>query len=254
MYYFLLLLLVGCGMEFSPWDAKAPNNDLTAKHLGMLGGGISGKPFTVAIMGDPQAVPEAFNNTVSVVNQRKDVDFSLIAGDITDRGMRREYVFVDNVIKRALKPVLTVVGNHDGLNNGDALYKQMFGPLDYSFVYNGITFVMWNNNAYEWSVNLGWLEQTILNAPSKVVVVSHQAPYSLAMTPTEEATWKRIRKSPKMIASIHGHSHAYNFFKEDGLPVYTVDRVEQSHFGLVKFDGNKVSFSNCDVLCEEISK
>lgn len=251
----LALALVGCGpMEFSPWETNVSDRDLTEKHLLKLGDGGDFKPFTVGILGDSQAVVAEFQNARDVVNLREEVAFSLLAGDITDRGMAREFKFVGEILGGFVKPILTVVGNHDGLNNGDALYKKMFGPLDYTFKYRGITFVMWNNNAYEWDVNLGWLEKAVNGAPGRVVVVSHQPPYSLAMSDDQEVAWAKIRKSPKLIASVHGHHHSFNFFKEEGLPVYTVDRVEESHHGLMRIYEDRVEFFNCSVECVPVEE
>lgn len=262
MYYLKLALssalvfLSSCGrMELSPWDHSVSETDLTEKHLLRLGvGSDSLKPFTVALLGDPQAVLAEFESARNLVNLRSEVSFSLIAGDITDRGMSREFKFVGDIIGGFVKPVLTVVGNHDGLNNGDKIYKRMFGPLDYSFTYNGITFVMWNNNAYEWDVNLQWLSDTVNGSKGKVVVISHQPPYSMAMTPEQEDIWEKIRRSPKMLASVHGHHHSFNYFEEMGLPVYTVDRVEKSHYGLMKIAENGISFYNCNTKCLEVTK
>jgi Icc protein len=249
----VLLFLLSCGpMEFSPWDSTPPNTDLTEKHLLRLGKGGAFKPFTVAILGDPQARPAAFRDTRDVVNMRTDVSFSLVAGDITDRGMAREYKFVNEVLSGFIKPVLTVVGNHDGLNNGSALYQKMFGSLDYTFIYNEVTFVMWNDNGYEWDVSMEWLDNAIKSAPGKVVVVSHQSPYSGALTSEQEVIWERIRKSPKLIGSVHGHYHHFEFHKENGLPIYIVDRVEESHHGLMRIEKDRVEFFNCSVECVKV--
>ncbi len=248
----LLLLLGGCGQpEYSPWQSNPPETDLTAKHLGWLDS-TNGefKPFKVALVGDPQAVIGDLHNVGEVINARSDIDFTLVAGDITDRGLRTEFVWVTNVIKEFDRPVLTVVGNHDGLANGPKLYSEVFGPLNYSFIYKDIKFIMWNNNAYEWNVDMDWLESEV-NSFDKVVVVSHQPPGETAYKFDEER-WAKIRESPNMIASLHGHVHHYAFKREGDLPIYTVDRVMNSHYGTITFDYDGIKFENCDSTCREV--
>lgn len=245
------LLLASCGTEFSPWQNEAPATDLTYKHLQRLE--HKSGPFTVAITGDSQAVYGDFAKAMSNVNSRSDVDFTLLAGDITDRGLLKEFKLAVDIIQRASKPVLTVVGNHDGLSYGKELYRDTFGDLNYTFDYDGYRFVAWNNNAYEWDVDVGWLEEQVASH-DKVVVFSHQPPDQHSLSPEIAARWSNIRKSPNLKASVHGHTHGHNFFMEGTLPVYTVARVLGGSYGLMKFDDDKISFFDCQSVCAEVGK
>lgn len=250
----LILSISGCGgpMQYSPWQSNPPNNDLTAKHLNELSKADTGvyEEFKIAILGDPQAVIGHLDRAASVINSRGDIDFTVIVGDITDRGMQQEFIWINDVLSKFNKPILTVVGNHDGLNNGKKLYAEMFGPFNYSFIYKDVKFVMWNNNAYEWSVDVEWLAREV-ESHHRVVVLSHQPPGDGALSSAQEQRWKEIRQHPNLIASIHGHVHHYNFRQEDALPIYTVDRVTGSHYGTVTF-GEELRFHNCAPVCEEV--
>jgi calcineurin-like phosphoesterase family protein len=93
---------------------------------------------------------------------------------------------------------------------------------------------MWNNNHYEWNIDLNWLEQEAQYHPS--VVLSHQPPYSGTLTEEQENRWYKIRHSSGVVASIHGHMHKFNHTYEDGLPIFTVERVENSAYGIGTFD------------------
>lgn len=253
-WIYLCLVLCGCGnIEYSPWQSNPPNDNLTAKHLARLAAqeNISDKSFKVAIVGDPQAVVGSLDKAVGIINARDDIDFTLLVGDLTDRGMMQEFVWIDRVVAKLEKPILTVVGNHDGLNNGKKIYEHMFGPFDYSFVYQDVKFVMWNNNAYEWRVNMDWLEQEV-NSYHRIIIVAHQPPGDGALTNEEERRWKDIRRSPNVIASIHGHVHRFDFQKEEGLPIYTVDRVLDAHYGVLSVADDKLIFENCSPICKAV--
>jgi len=146
---------------------------------------------------------------------------------ITDRGLSQEWIWLSEIIARTNKPVLTVVGNHDGLTKGKKIYPRMFGEYNYSFIFNRIKFIMWNNNKYEWgSPDFKWLRSE-LEADVKSVVVSHQPPYSGTLNSEEEALWLELRGASNYVLSLHGHVHNYKYRFEQSTQtgIYTVDRV-----------------------------
>lgn len=246
----LFTLLCGCGApQYSPWQSNPPSYDLTAKHLGWLATQDAGQEvFTLAVIGDPQAVVGSLDRAIEIINYRSDVDFTVIVGDLTDRGLLQEFIWVDRTIAKSQKPVLTIVGNHDGLSNGKKLYQQMFGPVNYTFFYKDVKFVMWNNNGYEWQVDVDWLDNEV-RSYHRVIVIAHQPPRDGALSEDQERQWERIRQYPNLIASIHGHVHRFDFKKEGSLPIYTVDRVTNAHYGTVSVSKDQVVFENCFPVC-----
>lgn len=238
-------------MEYSPWISTPPDTDLTAKNLAKLQSRVDQNPLKVAVVGDPQVAIEHLDNLGEIFNQRSDIDFVLIAGDLTDRGLQREFQWLVDVLKKYNKPVLTVVGNHDLLSNGRRLYKQTFGPLNYSFIYKDVKFIMWDNNPYESNVDFDWLEQQA-NQHTSTVVVSHQPPFSGSLSASQEARWKKIRENTSVIASLHGHVHKHSFTMEDNLPIYVVDRVIGGNYGVITFQQNLIEFENCSPICRRI--
>jgi Icc-related predicted phosphoesterase len=166
-------------------------------------------------------------------------------------GLKREWSWVGDIIEKSNHPVLTVVGNHDGLTKGKDIYGKMFGDLNYSFVYKDVKFVMWNNNFYEWhDVALEWLEEKV-SSHDRVVVMSHQPPYSGTMTHAHEEKWKSIRSLDGYVASVHGHVHNFNYhFEEDTKTmIYTVDRVTGTHFALLNITEEGINIENCTPEC-----
>lgn len=257
----LLLLLVGCGApEFSPWQSNPSRRDLTAKHLAWLESKNITAPFKVALTGDPQAVVGHFSRVKDAINSREDIDFAVVLGDITDRGLKREWDWAGDIIEDFDVPVLTVVGNHDGLNNAKDIYPEMFGPFNYTFIVDDVfKFVMWNNNKYEWGTpDFDWLAHSVAGYHS--IVMSHQPPGSDTLSPDDNDKWTDIRSRGNIRASIHGHVHAYSYKHETHdlgveVDVYTVDRVSGTHYGVMSVDKDyNITFEDCSPICEEVYK
>ena len=252
-----LLGVAGCDIDiqFSPWQSNVPVSDLTATHLGKLTKTDTGsfEPFTVAVAADVHLDAAELREVVRALNERGDIAFLLLVGDLTDGGMLLEFTWLGNVIEECDFPVLTVVGNHDGLNNGQDIYNEMFGPFNYSFVYRDVQFVMWNNNPYEWgNPDLEWLEQQV-ECDSPSVIVAHQPP---PPAPAQEEDWKYIRQGGSALATVHGHTHKFDYYLEDdSLPDYTVAAVHGGYYGLIEFSDSGLRFLNCSlVLCEEVTE
>lgn len=248
--------MTACGVpEFSPWQTKVDSHNLTAKHLSWLSSNKSfSNSFKIVLTGDPQAVVGYLRKVIRETNNLQ-VDFITILGDLTDLGLRREWIWIDQTISKSNKPVLTVVGNHDGLTEGDDIYQSMFGSFNYSFMHRGYKFVMWNNNFYEWGdPDFEWLEQEVLSEDN-VIVMSHQPPYSGTLKQHHEDRWKQIRKHTNYKASLHGHLHhfGYKFEEDTDTHVYTVDRVTGTHFGTLTI-GDNLTFENCRPECEVVEE
>ena len=248
----LPILLSACAPEYSPWQSDVDSDQLTRKNIERLADTGLLEPFKIAIIGDPQVVHGSFRNAKDIINKHN-VDFTVIAGDLTDRGLKREWEWVGDIVKDFKKPVFTVVGNHDGLNKGNDIYKRMFGSLNYAFTYKQHRFIMWNNNKYEWGApDFDWLEKQASSLNS--IIISHQPPYSGTLNAEEEERWRRIRQNGNVVSNIHGHLHHYNLVIENGIPIYTVERVEDSKWGMMEVDEGVVTFSNCQRRCEVISE
>lgn len=235
-----LFFILGCG-DTSPWDnyKSSFQSSLTQKNLDLLTEGNDDfRPFKVALTADPQVVVGFLQSCRTAINKRDDIDFSLILGDLTDRSLGREFTWVGEIIRDFKRPILTVVGNHDGLIYGESIYEKMFGPLNYSFIYNEVKFIMWNNNPYEWGYpDFDWLESEIESHP-RVVIASHQPPGSIERYAGVNERWEDLYKSPNVLGSVHGHLHNWKFRSIEGKPVLTVARVVDTNWGIMEFDEN----------------
>lgn len=252
---FTLLFILSCG-DLSPWGSlETPlYTNLTQKNLDLLRSGTSTfQAFKVALVTDPQVVPGALRDCRTHINQRDDIDFSLLLGDLTDRSLRKEFEWVARITSEFRRPILTVVGNHDGLIYGEEIYRKMFGPLNYSFIYNDVKFIMWNNNPYEWNYpDFDWLQKEI-DSHERVIIVAHQPPGSLERYEGINERWKEMYKSPHVLGSVHGHLHHWGYQEVFGKPVLTVERVIGTSWGVLNVTADGISFDKCkDSECASI--
>ena len=257
MRSFLLIvsiLLGSCG-EQSPWISYPIDfhSSLTQRHLDLLQeGSDTFEPFKIALTADPQVVVGFLQSCRTEIIKRDDIEFSLILGDLTDRSLRNEFKWVGDIIRDFKRPILTVVGNHDGLIHGENIYNKMFGPLNYSFIYNDVKFIMWNNNPYEWGYpDIDWLATEIESHP-RVIIASHQPPGSVERYPDVNTRWEELYASPNVLASVHGHLHNWGYRLIHGKPVLTVARVFDTNWGILEFtEEGQIQFHKCQgATCE----
>lgn len=235
-----------CG---GPWANMIDSTykGLTANELSRLGGESAAfEPFNVALLADPQVIPGFLRLASKAIDYRDDISLTLILGDLTDRSLRHEFFWVGDVVKHARHPLLTVVGNHDGLIYGENIYNDMFGAINYSFVYRGIKFIMWNNNPYEWGFpDFGWLESEV-NSHADVIIAAHQPPGKIERYPEANDQFEAVLSHPNVLGSVHGHTHQYNEQIVGGKPVFTVAQVIDTKYAILRIDeGKKLTLQRC---------
>lgn len=253
---FALIMFGGlsCG-DPSPWGSfETPlYTNLTQKNLDMLRtGSPTFAPFKVALVSDPQVVVSHLRDCRTQIDRRDDIDFTLLSGDLTDRSLRREFEWAAKILVEFRRPVLTVVGNHDGLLYGEEIYKKMFGPLNYTFIYNDVKIIMWNNNPYEWGYpDINWLEEQIKSHP-RVIIVTHQPPGVVDRYPEINTLWAELYKYPSVLGSVSGHLHNWGYQNIFGKPAVTVARVTDTNWGIMEVTEEGLSFQKCKgATCEK---
>ncbi|MHC4871929.1 MAG: metallophosphoesterase family protein [Planctomycetota bacterium] len=84
---------------------------------------------------------DILRSVAAEINEVK-ADFTLIAGDLTNRGTAGEYKAVTSILKTFKKPVLSAPGDHDIKGKGKTpLWKKHFGPLQWCRDIKGIRIV-----------------------------------------------------------------------------------------------------------------
>ncbi|GGH29203.1 phosphoesterase [Dyadobacter endophyticus] len=249
----LLALLTSCDQfEFSPnqsFDHSSPSN-LNAQNLARLRQNAEDDTVTIVFAGDTQRWYDEQERFVKKVNSLTNVDLVLLAGDISDFGLLQEFKWVQKRLSALRAPYFGIIGNHDMVANGRQIFRQMFGPLNYSFVYGGIKFIAHNTNGLEAPgeniPDLGWLSRELRNmeGASYMVTVSHVPPFNaLEFGPAAVKPYTDLlRNAPNLLLSLHGHVHLHQDFYPFGDRVHYITSFsfKQSAFVLLQIVDGKV--------------
>ena len=248
------LALAGCEMlEFSPNDHRVPEEytDLTQKNLDRLRANPlpQGDTLRFVFTGDSQRFYDEATDLVASVNQLKNVQFVVVAGDISDFGLAREMQWVDENLRRLNVPYLTVIGNHDQVGNGRAAYQHIYGPLNYTFTYGDTKFIMVDTNGREYDFSgripdMNWLssQTASLDGAHRQIVVSHVPPTNEDFDPAVRDSYvQNLSEAPGLVFEMNGHNHSYSITEpyNDGVTYVNSDSFEKRHYMVVTVWGNK---------------
>ncbi len=241
-------------MQSTPFGDDPEVTEQTRLNLDALAArGPAKLPFKFVAIGDNHDEYDDLARTVEIINARDDVDFVLVLGDMTDRGLLHEYEWTYQIFSRLDIPFLTVIGNHDALSDGTLIYQRLYGQLDYTFAYGGFEFVMFNSNTLEFpgeAPDRQWLiEQTSRSpAPRGVVWATHHdvtAPDDLPGNGTADFYAELLRKGRVALVA-HGHLEDYELIEFEGVPILQAGtyQVVRTHT-IVTMDRDRITFERC---------
>jgi Icc-related predicted phosphoesterase len=200
---------------------------------------------------------------VETVNAMPDVDAVIITGDLADFGASFEYEEINKELKKLKVPFITVIGNHDCLANGTKLYQEIYGPLNYSFTWNGIRFIMHNTNSREFNFNgsvpdLSWIEQQLTDKQNydACIFVSHVPPYSDDFDSNlEEAYTSLIRNTKHTLFSSNGHRHNFAFNQPYGDGIWYLNTSSPTNriFNVMSITNPKNARKDARISCTTIA-
>ncbi len=215
-----LLLASGCdAFRLHPYAVpfEEKHLDRTRKNLVRIARIEPTDTFTFAAIGDSQRWEDEVPGAVASINADPDVRFVLHVGDITEYGLAREYVWVNEMLDELHAPLLTVIGNHDLFGNGGAIYEAVYGPFNYTFIFGRTKFVFFDSNSREYSFDgsvpdIDWVERELIPDATwdRAIVVTHVPPenrdFDRKLTPKYEAALERFAN---VALSLHGHEHRF---------------------------------------------
>ncbi len=226
----VILVFSACDVfEYSPNQIilKEHQRDLNKKNIDKLMSNVHDDTLRIVLMGDTQRFYDEVDAFVKSVNQQDGVDLVIHAGDISDFGLSQEFIWVNDIMSKLRAPYVTVIGNHDLLANGPKVYKKMFGPLNFSFNYAGVKFILFDSNSREHNFNglvpdIPWIEEELADNThyESAILVSHIPPYDGDIDASlSEKYAQLIKEHPKTRLSLHGHQHSFQLedFPDDGV-------------------------------------
>ncbi len=225
----VFLLITGVLLSCEPWFTYSPyesnvSNDYretNRKNLERISAlnANDNQPFKVALLADPHYHFGKLEDAVEHINKDPDYVFAIVAGDLTENGLLQEYVYFHETMSRLRIPYLAVIGNHDYLANGERVFCQMYGPLNYSFVFNNTRFVLFDNNTIESAKepDFAWVADQLVNngEVNHVIPISHVPPYDVQMDKYRNLYHDLLVRNA-IDLSVHGHRHDFSLEKVFG--------------------------------------
>ncbi|MGE4130395.1 MAG: metallophosphoesterase [Bdellovibrionales bacterium] len=241
--FFLIFVELGCyPFRDSPFSDTLirPERNLNILNQSRVGPIENDGLIRIALLADSHQNYKDLDNVIGEINKVKDVDFVVNLGDFTNSGYNVEY---DQFLEKNSKlkyPTLTVIGNHDALGAGRALFKKAFGPADFYFESEHIRFVFWNSANLEDEINfdVGWLRKSVAESSKPVIIFSHISLDDVERFEMhEQVQLMNLLKDPKVFSSIYGHYHNHDFRSNaEGTLLVQCPRVEGNNWSLFEID------------------
>lgn len=255
--FIAFLLLTSCNVfDYHPYDLDIGKEyqQVNARNINRLNELNTGRDsIRFVFMGDTQRFYDETEDFVKEVNTRNDIDFVIHAGDVSDFGMKKEYLWLEERMRNLKVPYVTLCGNHDILGSGKEIYRVVYGDLDFSFIFGQTKFVCLNTNALEFDYatpvpNFNFIVKEISDTTSlysNTIFVMHVPPKDIefnnnVLVPFQEY----IKRSRNLLFCLHGHNHtlSVNDLFEDGVLYYGCENIEKRSYMVFTITGNKYSY------------
>lgn len=245
----LLLLLItllfnACdSFEYHPYDGRiSGETDINNKNIKLIRQKTVGKDTVrFVMMGDTQRWYDETKDFVKSLNKRKDIDFVIHGGDMSDFGATNEFLWMRNIMSSLNVPYVALLGNHDCLGNGEVIYKKIFGEENFSFLAGNTKFVCLNTNALEYDYShpvpdLGFMEKEITNVEpgqERTIVVMHVKPYAEQFNNNIAREFQQYVKrflNVQFCLNAHNHQIEVDEIFKDGIVYYGSDNIKDRNY------------------------
>jgi len=260
VWLILIIIATSCNeiFEYSPYviDFDDDEQNLTQKNISKLLSTEARDTLVIALTGDSHRFYDQSERLVNTLNQQYNIDFLIHTGDFADYGIPQQYQWGNLIFSKLNKPYFVVIGNHDLVSNGEDSYREMFGNLNFSFIYDSIKFIFINTNSREYEFNgrvpdLNWLEKDITPNETfeKVILVFHTPPFDSDFDSEMEKDFMQILlDAGNVLFTTHGHLHSFNLSDpySNGIQFINTSSVEKDEFVLVKIILNEITIDVID--------
>lgn len=215
------------------------------------------KAFRFALISDTQRWYDETEDLVRDLNSRDDIDFVVHAGDLTDFGANKEFLWQRDILSGLKVPYTAVIGNHDCLGTGKQSFSRIWGELNFSFTAGDVRFICLNTNALEFDYShpvpdLNYLYSEMDNFTeecSRTIILAHCRPFDDEFNNNIARFYHEvIKRLPGMMFSISGHIHriTHDDLFNDGLIYHTTTCVEDRKYLIfdIKEDGYTYEIAN----------
>ncbi|MCD6113387.1 MAG: metallophosphoesterase [Bacteroidales bacterium] len=255
----IIILMTSCEQifEYSPYQVKVANDDKNqnSKNINKLIEKDNGEfsDFKIALIGDTHTFYDEFLDIVGVLNKRDDIDFIIHVGDITTSATNREFIWLSEILNKFNKPIITIIGNHDYLSNGQYVYEEMFGPTNFVFNYHNCKFVIFDDVIWEKDVedpDFDWFNENLKNDNNftHVIPLSHIPPWDEQFSYGNELIYNYILYTNNIKFSAHGHTHHFDTIRPypqiGNIKYLTTDDIGDRHFVVLTIKKDDIIVEN----------
>jgi len=261
LFYVLLLLpatvtlLQGCKnmLDFSPYEIRVVDGDknTTLKNLIDVENSIlNPDSITIALTADPHYNYNNLQKVVSSINSNYQIDFAMCLGDISESGIQTEFELFHTEMDKLVVPYLTAIGNHDYRSNGEDIYYQMFGQLNYSFKAGFLRIIVFDDIFWESNKNpnFDWLESELKQYEGELLAVaSHIPPDTDQFDSVSREQYYKLMEKYQVKYSFHGHQHSFNLKEKDGTLYVNTGAIMKGKYTLITI------YKNSETKIKEIT-
>lgn len=253
------VLLGGC--RFTPWEGDPGCTDYLTGNLAALQAIEAADPapsqFNVALIADVHNDLTDLETIVTRINERDDIAFVLVLGDITNSGLAIEFGFSCERLVELDVPRFYTIGNHDAISYGADIFQEHFAPLDYAFSHRGARFVVYNDNAYEFPgvPDYGFMRDAAALEAGEMrthtVGVAHPPPLADVHPQDEIDELRRFLADAGFDVTVHGHRHVFDLWESEYGVLHMISHeTNGAVYGLMTLsrDGG-IAFQGCGDSC-----
>ena len=219
--FLLPLLAAGCDhIEYHPYDTDiSGEQNINAKNIARIEAACRGRQTVrFAMISDTQRWYDETEKAVEALNARDDIDFVLHGGDLSDFGLKKEFMWQRDILNRLRVPYVCLLGNHDCQGTGEAVFEKIFGPSDFAFTAADVRFVCLNTNAMEYDYShpvpdFDFLEHeygSFAPPARRTIFAMHVRPYDFQFNNNVAKVFEHyVMRFPQPLCCIFGHEHRW---------------------------------------------
>ncbi len=256
-----LLMLSSCDRVFDvhPYDVHVDGDkNVNQRNIFRIEQTVKQKDtIRFAFISDSHQWLNDLSDEVKDINQRKDIDFVIHGGDVTDFGATQEFQWTRNRLQKLNKPFVVLLGNHDCLGTGANSYEVIFGDPDFSFIAGRVKFVCLNTNAIEYDYskpvpNFDFMEEQVKADSAdfdRTVVCMHAAPYSEQFNNNVAKVFNYYTHNfPSLQFCLYGHGHhtQQDDIYGDGIIYYQVGNAPGRKYYIFTITPNNYQYEIID--------
>jgi len=244
-FFFCLVTCLQCApFRDSPFSDLSFRVERNLNELGRqrIGTVDSDGVIRIAVFADSHQNYRDFDRAIEQLNQTAGVDFVVHLGDFSNSGYNLEYdLFVDSYVT-IQAPAVSVIGNHDAIGAGPAIFRNIFGLCNFWFESDRKRFIFFNSVNLENpdEFNPQWLLTAVQSSLKPVIIFSHiNLRDSDRYYDGVSRIFDQVIRHSQTQMIINGHNHAYRYLMDHGTVMLEADRVEGVRWLILEIQDHK---------------